>query len=77
MIRLALAGPTPRELAAAADAAGIALLPARVLLHLPPRELAIFALIENRGFVVIAAALGLLSEFSVFSTFIERYLGEV
>ena len=49
---------------------------ARVLLHLTPRELVMFALIENRGFVVIAAAFGLLSEFSVFSNLSERYLGE-
>ncbi len=48
----------------------------RVLLHLPPRELVLFALIENRGFVVIAAAIGILSEFRVFSNLLERYLGE-
>lgn len=48
----------------------------RTLLRLPPRELVVYALIENRGFVVIAAALGLLSEFNFTSNFLERYLGE-
>ena len=37
--------------------------PDRVLLHLSIPELAIGGLIENRGFVIIAAALGLLWEF--------------
>ena len=37
--------------------------PDRVLLHLSVRELAVGGLIENRGFVIIAAAIGLLWEF--------------
>ena len=50
--------------------------PQRALLRLSPRELIVYALIENRGFVVIAAALGLLSEFSYGSNFVERFIGE-
>jgi putative membrane protein len=48
----------------------------RTLLRLSPRELVLYALIENRGFVVIAAALGLLSEFSYTANFVERIVGE-
>jgi putative membrane protein len=48
----------------------------RTLLRLSPRELVLYALIENRGFVVIAAALGLLSEFSYMPNFVERIVGE-
>ena len=47
----------------------------RTLLRLSPRELVLYALIENRGFVVIAAALGLLSEFSYTANFVERIVG--
>jgi len=48
----------------------------RTLLRLSPRELVLYALIENRGFVVIAAALGLLSEFGYSARFVERIVGE-
>jgi len=48
----------------------------RTLLRLSPRELVLYALIENRGFVVIAAALGLLSEFNYTANFVERIAGE-
>ena len=50
--------------------------PSRVILSLPPRELALYGIIENRGLVVIAAALGLLSEFSQMPRFIERAMGD-
>jgi len=48
----------------------------RTLLRLSPQELVLYALIENRGFVVIAAAFGLLSEFSYTANFMERIVGE-
>lgn len=48
----------------------------QTLLELSPRDLALYAVIENRGFVVIAAALGLLWELSATSKFVERYVGE-
>jgi putative membrane protein len=48
----------------------------RTLLRLSPRELVLYALIENRGLVVIAAALGLLSEFTYSADFVERIVGE-
>jgi putative membrane protein len=48
----------------------------RVLLGLSPRELVVYALIENRGFIVIAAALGLVSEFRFTSNLLERFIGE-
>ena len=48
----------------------------QVLLHLSPRELALYGLIENKGFVVIAAALGLLSEFNAMPQFVEKVIGE-
>jgi putative membrane protein len=50
--------------------------PSRLLLSLPPRELALYGIIENRGLVVIAAALGLLTEFSGTPQFIERAIGD-
>jgi putative membrane protein len=48
----------------------------RTLLRLSPGELVLYALIENRGFVVIAAAMGLLSEFDFAQKYLERYIGE-
>jgi putative membrane protein len=51
--------------------------PDRVLLHLSIRELAIGGLIENRGFVIIAAALGLLWEFGGADGVLDRVLGDV
>ena len=49
---------------------------ARVLLHLPPRELALYGVIENRGLFIIAAALGLASEFASMPRLLERVVGE-
>ena len=49
--------------------------PTRELLALPPRELALYGIIENRGLLVIGAAIGLLFEF-MNPRLIERYLGE-
>ena len=48
----------------------------RTLLRLSAGELVLYALIENRGFVVIAAAIGLLSEFDFVGNIMERYIGE-
>ena len=48
----------------------------RVLLHLPPRELALYGVIENRGLFVIAAALGLAWEFASMNRPFERIFGE-
>jgi putative membrane protein len=48
----------------------------RVLLHLSIRELAIGGLIENRGFVIIAAALGLLWEFGQADGVLDRVFGD-
>jgi putative membrane protein len=49
---------------------------ARTLLHLPPRELMVFGLIENRGAVVIAAALGFIWEAGLFDRFVAPWFGE-
>jgi putative membrane protein len=45
----------------------------RVLLHLPPRELVLLGLVQNRGVVVIAAALGLLWEVGL----VDRWTGSL
>lgn len=50
--------------------------PQQILLRLSPRELALYGIIENRGLVVIAAALGLLSEFAAVPRFVERAVGD-
>ena len=47
-----------------------------VLLHLSTSELAIGGLIENRGFVIIAAALGLLWEFGQVDGALDNLFGE-
>ena len=65
--------------ALAADAPAVAVAPAppsQLLLRLSPRELALYGVIENRGLVVIAAALGLLSEFNAMPRFIENLAGD-
>jgi putative membrane protein len=55
-------GEAPAEAAAGAEPA----VPAgRTLLRLAPRELMLYGLIENRGFVLIAAAFGLLWEVGI------------
>jgi len=46
------------------------------LLHLPPRELMLFGLIQNRGVVVIAAAFGLLWELGLMERLSDRLFGE-
>jgi putative membrane protein len=56
--------------AAAAPAGG------RALLHLPPRELALFGLIQNRGAVVLAAAFGVLWEVGLLDRLMGRFVGE-
>jgi putative membrane protein len=43
-----------------------------VLLRLSARNLALYGIIENRGFFVIAAAMGLLSEFRAMPRFIDQ-----
>lgn len=45
------------------------------LLHLPPRELAVYGLVENRGLIVIGAALGLLWEFTP-PRILDQYVGD-
>lgn len=45
--------------------------PAETLLHLTPRELALFGLIDNRGWVVLAAAIGAVWEFGFVDQFVD------
>jgi putative membrane protein len=60
---------------AAADAAPVP--PAgRTLLRLSPRELMLYGLIENRGFVLIAAAFGVIWEAQFFDRFLGRFFGD-
>jgi putative membrane protein len=63
------------EVAPAGDAAEApALEPSgRTLLHLPPRELLLCGFLENRGFVILAAAFGLLWEVGL----IDRLFGQI
>lgn len=48
----------------------------RTLLRLSPRDLILHGLIENRGFVVIAAAFGLVWELGMFDRFMDGIFGE-
>ncbi len=48
----------------------------RLLLHLTPRELLIYGLIQNRGMVLIAAGLGFLWELGIVESVAERVFGE-
>lgn len=48
----------------------------RTILHLPPRELIICGLIQNRGVVVIAAAFGVLWELGLVDASMDRLFGE-
>ncbi|HEV8581967.1 MAG TPA: PH domain-containing protein [Thermoanaerobaculia bacterium] len=50
--------------------------PGRTLLHLSPRELLLCGFIENRGFVLVAAAFGLVWEAGLMEGFIEGLFGE-
>ncbi len=50
--------------------------PGRILLGLPPRELILLGLIQNRGVVVIAAAFGLLWELGLLDRLAEAAFGE-
>ncbi len=50
--------------------------PDRALLHLPPRELLLCGLIENRGFVVIAAVFGVVWELGIFDRALGQLFGE-
>ncbi len=59
-------------------AAAVAELPAgRTLLHLPPRELMLYGLIENRGVVLLAAAFGLVWELEFLSGGFDRVFGRI
>jgi len=49
---------------------------AHELLHLSPRDLATFGLIENRGSIVIAGLMGLLWEAGIGERLVEQYAGE-
>ena len=49
--------------------------PSAELLHLTPRELVVYGLVENRGLLVIGAALGLLWEFAP-PRLVEQIVGE-
>ncbi len=60
---------TPADSAAASPA------PSRTLLHLPPRELMLFGLIQNRGGVLIAAAFGVLWEMGLLNGLVDRLFG--
>ena len=48
----------------------------QVLVRLGPGDLALYGIIENRGLLVIAALLGVLTEFGPASRFLERLLGD-
>ena len=48
----------------------------RVLLELPPRELVVHGLIENRGGIVIAGIIGLLWEAGIAERLIDRVVGD-
>lgn len=60
----------PAEAAAPAPPAG------RTLLRLSPRELMLYGLIENRGFVLIAAAFGVIWEIGFADRFMGRIFGD-
>lgn len=49
--------------------------PEKTLLHLPPPELMLAGFIQNRGFVVLAAAFGLLWEVGVLDALADRWFG--
>jgi putative membrane protein len=49
---------------------------ARTLVHLPPRELALYGIIENRGLFVIAAAVGLAWELAQMPNLVGRFFDE-
>ena len=51
---------------AAGTAAGVAPPPARALFNMPTREVVKYGLIDNRGMVVVAAALGLVWQLGIF-----------
>ena len=61
-----------------APSANAALAPeaGRVLLHLPPRELVVCGLVDNRGTLVIAAAIGLLWEVGLLQRATDRLFGD-
>jgi putative membrane protein len=64
------------ESEAPADASADPVPPAgRTLLRLSPRELMLYGLIENRGFVLIAAAFGLIWETGIFDRLMGRFFG--
>ncbi|MCG8467457.1 MAG: PH domain-containing protein [Gemmatimonadetes bacterium] len=67
-------GPVPLPVAAAPGGVGAA--GGETLLHLPPRELLIYGLIQNRGMIVIAAAFGLLWQTNVMDRILGRIFGE-
>lgn len=50
--------------------------PGNTLLHLDPRELVLCGLIQNRGFVILAAAFGLLWEMDMMDALTDRMFGE-
>jgi len=50
--------------------------PERALLQLPPRELLLCGLIENRGFVVLAAVFGVVWELGMFDRIMGQIFGE-
>lgn len=61
--------------AAGAAPADAALEPAQELLHLNARELVVYGLVENRGLIVIGAALGLAWELAP-AKLVEQYVGD-
>lgn len=48
---------------------------AQTLLHLPPRELLLSGFIQNRGFVIVAAAWGVLWQVGMLDRFDDRFFG--
>ncbi|HEY7499924.1 MAG TPA: PH domain-containing protein [Vicinamibacterales bacterium] len=69
------AGRTPAA-ASAPDAAAPPRPEARTLLELRPRELLLAGFIDSRGLVIIAGAFGLLWEFGLFDSAMDRIFGD-
>jgi putative membrane protein len=61
---------------ATAGSAALSAAPGRTLLHLSPRELLLHGFIENRGFLIIAAAFGLLWEIGLMDGLTDGVFGE-
>ena len=66
----------PEELAPVLDLQSGATEGGRTLLHLPPRELILYGLIQNRGMLVLAAAFGVAWEMGIVERATDWFVGE-